>query len=100
MPGRDSVARAKRVLRPKFFFFELVQLQLFGRREAQTAVEGFDAGREVGMPSFEVLSGSFGRKGSSLLLGHITSGLRKGFKAKPSLGAPRRPISSYGSAPR
>ena len=67
------------VLRPKLLFLELLELEFLARRETQPAIEGFDALGELGVLLFKVRLLSFRWDDSSLVLGHVTSGVLTGF---------------------
>ena len=70
------------VFRPKLLFLELVELELLARGETQAAVERRDALRELSMLLFEVRLLSLRRDGSSVMLGHVTSEVPRGFSSQ------------------
>jgi len=67
------------VLRPKLPFFELLELEFLDRRETQPAIEGLDALGELSVLLFKVRLLSFRWDDSSMVLGHVTSGVLTGF---------------------
>lgn len=67
----------KGVFGPELLLLKLLELQLLARCETQTAVEGFDAFRELFVDLLKVRTLSLLRDVTSLVLGHVTSGVLK-----------------------
>ncbi len=67
------------ILGPKLLFLELLKLYLLDRSETQPAIEGVDALGKLSMLLLEMRLLSLCWDDSSVLLGHVTSGVLTGF---------------------
>lgn len=84
----------KGVFGPKFLLFQLVELQLLSRGEAQPAIECLDAFCELCVKFFQVRTLPLPRDVSSVVLGHVTSDVPNGVSQANQAwqrGAGRRP---------